>query len=179
MFKDNHRAIHPGAIGDAVLVDAKGLANLLLDWADEDKIVITPMKLQKLLFFCHADFLVSYNKKLVTQDFEAWDYGPVIPSVYAEFKDFGANRVTSRAFSFDPISATRSIATCSVSDDDLPKLREIYVFYRRLRAEFLSDLSHVRGGPWRHARSMFANGLNMDRRISDDLIQQLHMLPHD
>lgn len=165
--------------GADLLIDAKGLANLILDWAQSDGIKITPMKLQKLLFFCHADYLSLYNISLVRQNFEAWDYGPVIPSIYSEFKSFGSEPIEKRASCFDPIRAAKTIAVCDLGDVHSHRVRAIYDFYKRLRAEFLSDLSHVRGGPWRHARAMFANGLNMDRRINDDLIMRLHEVPHE
>lgn len=159
-------------------VDAKALANIVLDWADADAVCVSPMKLQKLLYFCHADYLTQYGLRLIRQEFEAWDYGPVVPCLYAEFKRTGNGRITERATSFDPVSARRIPARCVLSEEQAQKVYAFYRFYSHMTAEELSDLSHVRGGPWRHARSMFANGLNMDRRISDEMIRRFHRLPH-
>jgi uncharacterized phage-associated protein len=61
------------------------------------------MKLQKLLFFTHADFLIRTGRPLIKQEFEAWDYGPVIPSLYREFKKFKDQPITSKAKCFDPV----------------------------------------------------------------------------
>lgn len=160
-------------------VDAKGLANLMLDWGDGEGVAISPMKLQKLLYFCHADYLVQYQARLVRQDFEAWNYGPVIPSVYAEFKSAGDRAITTRASSFDPLTAQRCIVTCSLPHDEEARLRGLYTFYRQFTAKRLSDLSHELGGPWRQARSLFSNGLNMDRRVTTEMIQRHHRLIHD
>lgn len=155
-------------------VDAKGLANLFLDWSDDDGISVSPMKLQKLLFFAHADFLVRHNKSLIKQDFEAWDYGPVIPSLYQEFKGYRDKPIGSRAMSFDPVAAKRVQATCKLAEADLRMLRQSFDFYKRLSAIQLSEMSHEFEGAWRQARALFANGLNMDRRISNEMIVSFH-----
>lgn len=44
------------------------------------------LKLQKLLYFAQAARLALDNKLLFSDDIYAWDYGPVINSVYHEFK---------------------------------------------------------------------------------------------
>ena len=40
---------------------------------------ITPLKLQKLLYFAQGNYLAKYNMPLFDEDFEAWIHGPVIP----------------------------------------------------------------------------------------------------
>jgi len=48
------------------------------------------LKLQKLLYYSQGVHLVLYDKKPLFDDpIEAWDYGPVIPSVYTEYKKHG------------------------------------------------------------------------------------------
>lgn len=155
-------------------VDAKALANLLLDWADGDGVSMSPMKLQKMIFFPHADFLAQYSVPLVKQEFEAWDYGPVIPSIYREFKVFRLEAITSRAKFFNPFDGTTSEPRCELPKIYFDTLREHYDFYKRLSATTLSDISHSYEGAWRQARSLFANGLNMDRRMSSELIIRFH-----
>jgi uncharacterized phage-associated protein len=159
-------------------VDAKALANLLLDWGDEDRVQISPMKLQKLIFFLHADFLVKHGRPLIKQEFEAWDHGPVIPTLYNEFKKFKGNPIRTRAQAFDPITASSSTAEYRLQSDDIRLVRELYDFYKRLSAFELSRRSHDFEGVWRQARSLFANGLNMDRRISNEMIVALHRPIH-
>ena len=159
-------------------VDAKGLANLFLEWAGEARAPISPLKLQKLVFFTHADFLVRTGKPLIKQEFEAWDYGPVVPSLYREFKEFKDKPITSKAKSFDPVSASSIISECELSSNDLQLVRTMFDFYSRLDAIHLSELSHEFEGAWRQARSLFSNGLNMDRRISNEMIKNYHRPIH-
>lgn len=159
-------------------VDAKGLANLFLDWSAKKGVPISPMKLQKLVFFTHADFLVRNGRPLIKQEFEAWDYGPVVPSLYREFKSFKDRPITTRATSFDPITTETAVSRCNVGLDDLNLISEMFDFYSSLSAIHLSELSHEFEGAWRQARSLFANGLNMDRRISNEMIAKYHRPIH-
>jgi uncharacterized phage-associated protein len=62
------------------------------------------LKLQKLLYYSQAVHLVLHNKTpLFPEDIEAWDYGPVVPPVYREYKPFGFEIITG---SDDPTSLT-------------------------------------------------------------------------
>lgn len=52
---------------------------------------ITHLKLQKLLYFTQA-WSMAINKNIIfTDDFEAWQHGPVIPSLYTNYKPFSYN----------------------------------------------------------------------------------------
>lgn len=156
--------------------DIRAIANLFLDWADADAIEVSPMKLQKLLYFCHADFLVSQNRPLLKQKFEAWDYGPVNPGIYKAFKHFQDLPITARTEAFDPLTAEKYLPICQLQGDDLAFLRSRFDFYKRFSAIALSDLSHSRSGPWRQARSLYANGLNAQRMMTAELIRSHHRL---
>jgi len=50
---------------------------------------LTNLKLQKLLYFAYGLHYALYGKELFSERFEAWQYGPVLRSVYKEFKNFG------------------------------------------------------------------------------------------
>lgn len=53
---------------------------------------VTPMKLQKLMYYSYAWQLVANDKKF-DASFEAWPYGPVEPQIYEYFKKFGRNPI--------------------------------------------------------------------------------------
>jgi uncharacterized phage-associated protein len=53
-------------------------------------ISVDNLKLQKLLYYGQAVHLVLNNKTpLFWEDIEAWDYGPVVPQVYKEYRWHG------------------------------------------------------------------------------------------
>ena len=49
---------------------------------------ITPLALQKILYYSQAFFKVFYGYHLFENDCEAWDQGPVYPEIYSKFKDY-------------------------------------------------------------------------------------------
>lgn len=54
---------------------------------------ITPLALQKLLYFAQAFFKALYNETLFLDDCQAWAHGPVYPDIYFQYKDFGYNPI--------------------------------------------------------------------------------------
>ncbi len=54
---------------------------------------ITPLKLQKLLYYAYVWGIVSQNKDLEAK-FEKWNYGPVNTEVYYHFKKTGKSQIS-------------------------------------------------------------------------------------
>jgi len=65
---------------------------------------ITPMKLQKLLYYCYAWQLVA-DQKLFNASFEAWTHGPVEPQIYQEYKKFGREPIPPKNMSFSEVDS--------------------------------------------------------------------------
>lgn len=55
---------------------------------------ITNLRLQKLLYFVQAKVLCEGNDECFSDEMEAWDFGPVAPDVYHNYKVFGAMNLT-------------------------------------------------------------------------------------
>ncbi len=73
---------------------AMAVANAFIEKAQQEKNHnLTPMKLQKLMFFSQTWYLKSYGDLLFDGYFERWQYGPVLPEIYHEFKKFGAQEI--------------------------------------------------------------------------------------
>jgi uncharacterized phage-associated protein len=58
------------------------VAKLIIAGQYENGRLVTNLSLQKLLFYCHAYHLAFTDLPLIDENFEAWTYGPVVPSVY-------------------------------------------------------------------------------------------------
>lgn len=50
---------------------------------------VTNLSLQKILYIAHMVHMGRTNTRLIRAPFEAWAYGPVIPSLYRKVKAFG------------------------------------------------------------------------------------------
>jgi len=153
---------------------AKAFANTLLNWADDLGVPVTPLKLQKLLFFIHADYLCRFGDPLISEEFEAWNYGPVVPSVYAQFKEFSRQPITKRAVTFSPITRLSAVLVAHLDGPVSDRVRPLFNLYIHVDAGLLSALSHSAGGPWERAFQQFEDHRNINRVISNELILSTH-----
>lgn len=134
------------------------IANAFLARAMEEGVPITNMKLQKLLYFAQGHSLALRSKRLMDEFPEAWEYGPVYPTLWKEFRTAGASPIkrlavgNEGAFWFldedkkpDPIPAPES--------EEVNKfLDAVWNAYKGKTAIQLSEMSHVPNGPWAKAR---------------------------
>ncbi|HHT7698624.1 Panacea domain-containing protein [Pasteurella multocida] len=121
---------------------AMQVANAFID--KKDKIpALTPMKLQKLMFFAQSWYLRMYGCRLINDEFVRWKHGPVIQSIYYEFSKNGGRIIESPAKdSFGtPVQADLSSA-------DEQFLDRVIATYGAFSGWQLSDMSHNPQGAW-------------------------------
>jgi uncharacterized phage-associated protein len=146
--------------------DARAVANYFLLKAATEGRKIDPMGIQKLVYFAHGWFLALYGRPLISQQVEAWDYGPVIRDLYGEFKNFGNSSITSQAMSWSARPLTMVAPTIPPSDRETQSLLDrVWDVYKNLTSIQLSNLTHVEGSPWKQARDQHK------AIIEDDLIR--------
>lgn len=61
---------------------------------------ISNLKLQKLLYFVQAIFLINKNVPCFKEAIEAWDLGPVVPVAYQAFKKYGSRSIPPVKYSY-------------------------------------------------------------------------------
>ena len=71
-------------------ISAAQLARYVIWYANEKNIPITQLKLQKLLYFIQVAYLRQAGDILFDDPIEAWEYGPVVRSVYIDYCDNGS-----------------------------------------------------------------------------------------
>jgi uncharacterized phage-associated protein len=162
------------AWGDSVTEkhDARAIANLVLREAWARELEISNLKLQKLLFLCHAFFLVEKGKALVQGSFVAWQFGPVHKEAYEAFQSFGAKPIKSEAVSFSPVTGERRQVAAPQEHEVVDVVRKIIRFYGSWSASELVTLTHAKNGPWDTVVTSAAKNANMGLRISDEIIVQ-------
>jgi uncharacterized phage-associated protein len=148
--------------------DARAVANCLLDTAHEQGIHLTNLSLQKLLYFSHAHFLVTYRKKLASGFFEAWKYGPVHPLVYDAFKHEGRGFITSRAQKFNFVERAYEEIPAISDRSALVAAHVVLDRFGGMTAGQLVALSHAKEGPWSKVVDRAKNDVALGLRISDD-----------
>lgn len=144
------------------------IANYFLDRAAKEGSQITQMKLQKLVYIAYGWALALTGRRLFDEPIEAWEHGPVIRSLYDEFKRFGGDAIKGRAteFNLDDFD----ISEPRVPEDDADTvliLDKVWAAYRRFSGWQLRQKTHEPGTPW----SVTYNPQERDKVIPDEVIR--------
>lgn len=144
--------------------DASLISNNILERAFRDKISVSPMKLQKIMYFVASEYAKNTGEPLFQEPFEAWKYGPVLRSIYREFKPFGGYSITK----FATQDALGNTYRANEALD--PQLRvaidTVWTTARDRTAVELYQLTHVPGSAWSQA---WASG---QRQIGSSLVAE-------
>jgi uncharacterized phage-associated protein len=147
---------------------AQHVANFFLDKAEVADLALTPMKLIKLVYIGYGWYLALIGQKLFNENIEAWQHGPVIPSIYDEFKRFGSGRIKSKATAYD--LETMELTEPNIPHDDSTAnliLDKVWAAYQQFSAWALRDKTHELGTPW---SDTYASG-GAREVIRDELIK--------
>lgn len=152
--------------------DARAIANLVLSESWERHLQISNLKLQKLVFLCHAFLLVEKNRDLVRGDFVAWKYGPVHPDVYDAFRQFRERPIDRLAVKVNPVTE-QQVEIAPITDQDIRDVaNKVVGFYGSWTAAKLVALTHAEKGPWDVVVKAARNNANVGLRISSEIIEQ-------
>lgn len=158
------------SMGVEAASDPRGVANLLLDLADKRRLPVSNLALQKLLYFAHARFLVETRAPMVSGYFEAWQYGPVHPTVYQAFKSASERPISFRAEREDIFTGQTSIVACPQSKEIIRHAEQIIEIFGRMNAGRLIELSHATNGPWHYIVNKGETAVAFGLRIPDNVI---------
>lgn len=107
---------------------------------------MTPMKLLKLTYIAHGWFLGINSKPLINEQAEAWQYGPVIRSVYDAFKHHKTADINK--LEFHSITQKREYEELKKDEDISSFLDSVWEVYKDFNGMQLSDLTHQNDTPW-------------------------------
>lgn len=121
---------------------ASQIAKWLLSAIDRDSgDSITPLKLQKLIYYAQAWSLAlpERARPLFDEDMQAWAHGPVAESVFHEYKHAG----------WDALPAPEEVP--DITQNDEAHLKEILAVFGEYSAKHLERMTHNEE-PWLYAR---------------------------
>jgi uncharacterized phage-associated protein len=138
------------------------VAQYILDRCNEaGDPAVTPMQLIKLVYVAHGYMLGKYGRPLLDEPVQAWQYGPVVPTVYRAVKDYHSAPVERVA------GATQGQV---FSDKEREVMDNVARTYGRYTGIVLSSATHRPGTPWQ--RTWELAGKNAP--ISNDLIENFY-----
>ncbi len=160
-------------IGGVEMLDTLNVARYIINYSNQEKYGISNLRLQKLLYFVQAYYLISSGNPCFGDCIEAWDFGPVVPVVYHEFKRFGGSSIppveSYIVFNSDNFWDSHSALfdeKC-LPDEDREKIRHVVDKFSDYSTAALVSLTHNQR-PWKDAYDKPQS----NRVISNDSIQK-------
>lgn len=126
------------------MFSAHNVAIYIINWCHAHNVQITNLKLQKLLYFVQGEYSKVKGTRLIIDDFYAWQLGPVVPTVYAEYSIFSSSTLPAQK---QPISFSKE--DTNIIDGILCK----YAYYTTWK---LVELSHQQD-PWKYQHEIFGD----------------------
>jgi uncharacterized phage-associated protein len=166
-------AICGGVFGDINVSlrgeDARSVVNEIL--LEHQNARITNLSAQKIVYFLHGQYLLSTQNPLVSGYFEAWEFGPVHPTLYGALKYLGSDPLTQPIMRRD-IQTGAWIDIPRVADKNVRNfVREASSPLLRLSAGQLVDLSHAPNSPW-DVVSRYGHRRTWGLRLDNELISR-------
>lgn len=109
---------------------------------------ISNLKLQKILYFVQAEFLVAKGYPCFPERIEAWDFGPVVPDAYRRYKIYGSASIPFMGEDYSHL----------FSPDDKMMIDEIVEQCAKYSASTLVEITHHQA-PWQNAYRSRSNNL--------------------
>ncbi len=144
------------------------VANYFLDKASNEGIDVSPMKLVKLVYIAYGWYIALTGERLFDEKIQAWKHGPVVSSIYHEFKKFGSSAINCRSYELDMKSLKVVVPRINEDKEDmLLILSKVWAAYRSFTGWHLSEKTHEDGSPWHKVY----NAEKRDTILKDDDIK--------
>ena len=121
------------------------IANNILSRAFAEKAYMNPMKLQKILYFVASEYQKATKRPLLEEPFSTWAYGPVVYSVYDEFRSFSKDNIKRYAR-----DARGDVFVIDEAQDIELKvaLDRVWDKTKDMGAVELSEITHLQNSAW-------------------------------
>ncbi|PAF46249.1 hypothetical protein BKH46_08395 [Helicobacter sp. 12S02634-8] len=140
-------------------MQALKVARYIINKAIELEKPISNLQLQKIMYFVQLDFLKQVGKGLIDDDFEARSFGPIVGSVYSQYRVFGSSELfmPEKDAQLDLSQNEQSIIDATIRNS------------LQLKPWELVQKSHNPKGAW---AAVFKNGEGARVRIPKKLIEK-------
>lgn len=153
------------------MYDVLDICRYIINYSNKQKYYISNLKLQKLLYFVQAFFLMLSDGKepCFREEIQAWNFGPVVPKAYQEYKRYGNMDIPTivRYYQKDSTSGLLNkfiFDEKCISKNDRKKIRDVVDTFRDYSASDLVELTHSQD-PWKDAYIPHVNNLISNEAI--------------
>ncbi len=121
------------------------LANYFIDNLD----YVDNIRLNKFVYLAFGVAYAYYNRILFKEPIQAWRLGPVIPSIYHEFKKYSYGKIKELSYIHNPVKDKLIYPMIDEDDEEaFETLKVIKEEYGDMPTGELIDRTHDTGTPW-------------------------------
>ncbi len=117
---------------------------------------ITPLALQKILYYTQGFFSAFVEEYLFEEDCEAWAHGPVYGEIYHKYKDYRFEPIDKCDVSLDVFEKV-------LNGEEIEIVNSVVRNFGRYSGKMLEEMTHFEA-PWREARGSLKK-LDRSRQI--------------
>ena len=159
-----------------MVYNALDIARYVIKYSNDRDYGVSNLKLQKILYFIQAYFLIQTHHPCFKEPIEAWDFGPVVPDVYKQYIAYGGTDIPTMesyiSFDGDDIWKSKRVRfnKINIKDEDKILINKVIDKFSEYSATDLVTLTQHQE-PWIDAFSSGKNNkisLNAIRRYFYD-----------
>lgn len=125
---------------------------------------VTPLMLQKLLYFIQGIYSALYGRPMFAEDCEAWVHGPVYPEVYNLFRDFKYNPIEDARFAVLYGTAEK------LTEEEKKVIDLVLDTFGVYGGKTLERITHSER-PWREARKGYDDNIHSNAMLKKESIR--------
>ena len=151
ILEDNREAVSPAAykkcrkaLDELLPVYGRREIDLVTRYLLSHCVDITPLALQKLLYYAQSFFYAFFGFELFTTPCQAWQHGPVYPDIYFKYREYGSDPLEKPVLEL-------AEDLYGLTQDETAFLDCIIDVFGRYSGSFLRNLTH-KESPWKEAR---------------------------
>lgn len=129
---------------------------------------VTPLMLQKLLYFSQGIYSALYGRPIFMEDCRAWVQGPVYPEVYDLFRDFKYNPIDDARF------ALLEGKEDALTDDEKRVIDLVLNTFGMYGGKVLERITHNEE-PWKEARKGYGDSIPSSEFLSKERIMKYYV----
>ena len=130
---------------------------------------VTPLMLQKLLYFIQGIYSALYGSPIFEEDCRAWIHGPVYPEVYKLFRDFKYNPIDDARFAL--LKGREDI----LAEDEKHVIDLVVNTFGIYSGKVLEKITHNED-PWKDARKGYGDNIPSSELLSKKRIMEYYIL---
>ena len=136
--------LQPKVGGNIMTYNVLLVAEYIISFCNKNNLTISNLRLQKVLYFIQAEFLISRGHPCFPEEIEAWDFGPVVPEVYQKYKLYGGATIPCNNYTESGL----------ILEEDRKLIDSIIMECTKYTTSQLVEITHNQT-PWKQAHNPY------------------------